>query len=73
MAGVTQSPAAYTITATGLLVFVTPPAAGSAITWSGTFYYRCRFLDDSADFSKFMQGLWELKKLDMKGATGNKV
>lgn len=73
VAGVTQSASAYTITSTGLLVFVTPPAAGSAIAWSGTFYYRCRFLDDSADFSKFMAGLWELKKLDLKGATGNKV
>lgn len=71
--GVVQAPSGYTITSTGLLVFVTPPAAGQSVSWSGGYYYRCRFGADNADFEKFLQGLWQLKTLTMVGALGNKV
>lgn len=63
----------YTVSSTGLVTFVTPPALGHAITWTGTFYYRCRFLKDEASFSQFMRDLWELRQLQMLGSTMNKV
>lgn len=63
----------YTISSTGMITFVTPPTAGQALTWSGAFYYRCRFLNDAADFKNFMKDLWSLDKLEMVGAPGNKV
>ena len=63
----------YTIDSAGVVTFVTAPAAGNALTWTGSFYYRCRFLQDAADFSNFMLDLWELKKLELVGAPGNKV
>ena len=63
----------YTISSTGLVTFVTAPGAGLSITWSGTFYYRVRFNNDSADFENFMYQLWSLKKLELYGATGNKI
>lgn len=45
--GVTQTPGtAYTIT-NGLVVFVTAPASGTALTWSGTFDVPVRFDSDS--------------------------
>lgn len=69
--GVVQS-SGYSVSGTGLVTFTSAPASG-AITWSGSFFYRCRFLDDSAEFEAFMKDLYELKKIQFIGATGNKV
>lgn len=63
----------YTINSTGIVTFTSAPANAAALTWTGSFYYRCRFLQDSAEFSAFMKDLWEMKKLSFVGATGNKV
>lgn len=63
----------YTISATGYVTFVTAPASGKAMTWTGNYYWRVRFTHDSAEFSQFMKNLWELKKLEFVGAVGNKV
>ena len=63
----------YTISSAGVVTFVTPPDNAAALTWSGSFYYRCRFKQDSAEFSEFMKDLWDLKKLAFVGAPGNKV
>jgi uncharacterized protein (TIGR02217 family) len=57
----------------GLVTFGTAPANGASLTWSGSFYYRCRFLQDTAEFLKFMQDLWELKKIAFIGSPANKV
>jgi uncharacterized protein (TIGR02217 family) len=67
------STSAYVIDSTGAVVFNTAPPSGAALTWSGQFYYRCRFLDDVADFNNFMYQLWELKKLEFIGSPMNKV
>lgn len=37
------------ISATGLVTFSSAPANGASLTWTGSFYYRCRFNDDSLD------------------------
>lgn len=63
----------YTLGSTGLVTFATAPAAGTALTWSGSFYYRCRFVDDTADFDRFMNDLWKLGKIKLTGAPGNRV
>lgn len=63
----------YTIGATGLVTFVVAPPSGHAVTWAGTFYYRCRFLADTADFNQFMKNLYNLAKLEFIGSTMNKV
>jgi hypothetical protein len=47
----------------GYVQFSTPPPPGTPLTWSGNFYYRCRFDEDTYEFIKFMQYLWELKKI----------
>ena len=67
------SGAQYNINSTGMVTFVTPPGAGQTLTWTGSFYYRCRFLQDAAEFSTFMQDFWELKKMEFIGAPGNRV
>lgn len=53
----------YNISATGLVTFVTAPAAAAALTWTGAYYFRCRFEADSAEFRNFMSQLWGVKSL----------
>jgi uncharacterized protein (TIGR02217 family) len=54
----------YNISSTGLVTFVSPPALNNVLTWAGTFYWRCRFMQDQAEFNQFMRQLWELKTLE---------
>lgn len=67
------NPTNYTINSTGLITFATAPAVAASLTWTGTYYDRCRFTMDSAEFNQFLKDLWELKKCQFKGAPGNKV
>ncbi len=62
--GITQSPASYSVDPnTGLVTFATPPGSGLVITADYSYYFRCRFVDDSYAFENFMFRLWQLKKL----------
>ena len=62
--GITQSPASYSIDPnTGLVTFATAPGSGLVITADYSYYFRCRFVDDSYAFENFMFRLWQLKKL----------
>jgi uncharacterized protein (TIGR02217 family) len=62
--GITQSSSGYSIDpGTGLLTFSTPPGTGLVITVDFSYWFRCRFVDDSYDFENFMHRLWQLKKL----------
>jgi uncharacterized protein (TIGR02217 family) len=65
----------YTLSSTGLVTFTAGniPTSGQALTWTGSYYFRVRFTADMAEFSQFLQNLWELKQLEFVGATGNKV
>ncbi len=51
----------YTIGATGIVTFTTAPVVNAALTWSGSFYYRCAFDDDQLDIVKIMSGTWDGK------------
>ena len=62
--GITQIPGSYNVDPnTGLVTFSTPPATGLIITVDYSYYFRCRFTDDSYPFENFMFQLWQLKKL----------
>jgi uncharacterized protein (TIGR02217 family) len=37
------------------ITFTVAPAASAALTWTGSYYYRCRFLNDDIPFEEFMQ------------------
>lgn len=63
----------YTLGSTGIVTFTTPPAVNAQLTWSGSYFFRVRFLQDTSQFSQFMQDLWELKKVQFIGSPGNKV
>jgi uncharacterized protein (TIGR02217 family) len=49
----------------GVLTFGGPPASGIPIAADFSYYWACRFNMDSADFSLFLSGLYELKKLSI--------
>ncbi len=62
--GITQSPASASADpATGLVTFNTAPGDGLMITVDCTYYFRCRFVDDTYAFENFMYRLWQLKRL----------
>lgn len=61
--GVTQS-SGWSMSSTGLITFTTAPANGSTVTADFSYYFRCRFNLDEAEFSKFAQQLWEMKKCE---------
>ena len=58
---------AYTLdSTTGIITFTVAPGAGVAITWTGTFYFRCRFMTDSQEFEEFLYQRWTTKDLRLK-------
>lgn len=66
--GVQQPGGNYTVTpwgATnpGLLTFVSPPGNGVLITADFTYYFPCRFDDDTLTFEKVLSFVYDCKKL----------
>ena len=57
-AGVLQS--GYTLSADlRVITFAVAPAAGVVLTWSGSFYYRCRFVSDAISFQELIKAGWK--------------
>lgn len=54
---------AFTFTGNGINFSIAPPS-GVLITWTGSFYYKCRFSQDSLEFNQFLHQLWEAKKVE---------
>jgi len=57
---------AYTADAWGLITFDTPPANGHVIDWTGSYYWRCNFTRDEAEFSEFMREFWEHRTCELE-------
>lgn len=51
--------ASFSVSATGLVTFHAAPAAAVALTWSGSYYWRCRFEADDLSFDQFMAQFWK--------------
>lgn len=49
---------------TGLVTFTTAPPNLVVLTADFTFYWRCRFLNDTQQVNKFAAGLWGAKKVE---------
>jgi len=50
----------------GWVTFVSAPANGAALTWSGQYYYKCRFKQGSQDFDEFMHLLYSTKSVILR-------
>jgi hypothetical protein len=57
-------PADYTMSDYGYFNFATPPDSGVEVSWTGTFFRRCRFLHDVLDVEEFMRDLYSAKKVE---------
>ncbi len=59
----------WTLGAGGVITFSTAPASGVVLTWSGAYYWRCRFDGDELSFEQFMAAFWktgEVKLITVK-------
>lgn len=63
----------FSISASGLVTFVAPPADGDVLTWSGNYYFRCRYRDGLMQLDQFMKDLWENRKVALVGCLGDKI
>lgn len=64
-AGVLQS-SGVSVSAEGLVTFTAPPTNGAALTWTGAFYWRCRFMREGWEFNEMLYGLHELQGVGFK-------
>jgi hypothetical protein len=55
--------AAYTLDNYGNVTFNSAPANGAALTWSGSYYWPCRFDDEVTQFENNLSGFFNLKSL----------
>lgn len=62
----------YDVNSDGTVIFNTPPALGQVVKITGTFYYRCRFAEDSQEFTLFSYKLWR-GQINLVGSFGNKI
>jgi uncharacterized protein (TIGR02217 family) len=60
------TPVDYSLSATGLVSFVAAPANGVALSWTGGYYQRCRFEQDTAEFTQFLKDLWEARRIEFR-------
>lgn len=57
--------AQYTVSPTGMVTFVAAPAPGVPLTWTGGYYRRVRFAQDSIEFAQFLHGRWDAKTVEL--------
>jgi uncharacterized protein (TIGR02217 family) len=64
--GTPVSSANYSVGVSGIVTFNTAPAVSHALTWTGPFYYQCRFELDDLDPSEFMAQFFELQSIKFR-------
>jgi uncharacterized protein (TIGR02217 family) len=56
--------AAFSMTTQGVITFTSAPANGVVLAWSGGYYFRCRFSDDSlSDLSQIFTNVWQIAQV----------
>ncbi len=63
------------ISSSGVVTFSSAPASGAILTWTGNYYFRCRFDTDNVDFTQFLQNFWSLGSggMTLYGSLSNKL
>jgi len=49
----------------GLVTFSSAPALAAVLTWTGSFYRRCRLASDEQDAERIVSQIWESKSLEL--------
>lgn len=63
---VNGSSVSFSLGSDGVITTAAAPASGAAVTWTGTYRWRCRFVQDQAEFTQFMRRLWSLRTLEFR-------
>lgn len=50
----------------GYVTYATAPASGTALTWTGNYYFQCRFSKGTAEFDQFMSQLYKTKSVSLE-------
>lgn len=61
-----STPTNYTIGPTGIVTLASAGAAGHPLTWSGSFYYRCRFDEDRLPVTEFMRRFFSTRQIRLR-------
>lgn len=64
--GVLVDPGDYTVVLPNLIEFDSAPANGVEVTADFQFFFACRFIEDSMDFEKFSDKLWNLQECSFR-------
>ena len=57
----------YSIDSKGVVTFSTAPTSGHALTWTGSYYFRLRFKEDTiTDLKEFYVNAWAVTQLDFE-------
>ena len=56
----------FTWDTTALITFPSVITYGAELAWSGNWYYRCHFKNDSSEFQQIFYGGWDLQELEME-------
>lgn len=64
LAGVLQS-SGYSVDSLGVVTFNLAPALNVVLAWSGSYYFRCRFLaDELSDLQEIAPNFWQIQTLE---------
>lgn len=63
---VNGTPTGVTLGFNGVVTFATAPASGAALTWSGSYLFLCRFLDDQIEPQQMFSNHWSVGKLSFE-------
>ncbi len=56
----------WSIGSTGIVTFNDAPAVSAVLTWTGSYYFQCRFSKGTEDFDQFMSQLYKTKSVSME-------
>ncbi len=60
-------PGGWTVNpANGIITFGAAPGAGTTLSWTGSFYFRCRFSEDQAEFSNDLYQIWSTQGIKFR-------
>ena len=62
----TAASATFNSPSNGYVTFASAPASGAAITWTGNYYFQCRFSKGSLEFDQFMYQLYKTKSVSLE-------
>ncbi len=62
----TSEPATFNSPNNGYVTYTTAPVSGAVLTWTGSYYFQCRFSKGSTEFDQFMSQIYKTKTVDLE-------